>query len=181
MVDWDHLLTRPQMVCAITGEAIAPGATFYSLLRWQGEHFQRVDVSESSWKEELTHGCVSWWRQSRSEEKVDQGPQLLSPEILYGIFRDCACSEERPRQCLAWLLAWLLVRLRFLRFIDLETFPENNAPDRLLVQTKVSHGKERLKIRDPQMNKEEESLLQAQVDDLFSAANQPQSTQERDD
>jgi hypothetical protein len=168
MVDWDHLLSRPQMVCALTGEAIAPGSTFYSLLRWQGSHFQRVDISEGSWNEDLINGCVSWWRQSRAEEKEAEGPQLLNPEILYGIFRDCAKSEERPRQCLAWLLAWLLVRLRFLRFIDLETFKEIDSPDRLHVQTKVSRGKERLRLRDPQMNKEEESLVQAQIDDLFT-------------
>ena len=108
-----------------------PGSTFYSLLRWQGEQFQRVDISEDSWNDELIDDSISWWRQSRSEEKVDQGPQLLSPEILYGIFRDCAQAEERPRQCLAWLLAWLLVRLRFLRFIDLESSDDSTEPDRL--------------------------------------------------
>jgi len=168
MIDWDHLLSRPQMVCAVSGQAIEHGATFYSLLRWQGERFQRIDISAEAWTDELAAESISWWRQSRAELKVDTGPRLLSPEILFSIFRDCAQAEERPRQCLAWLLAWLLVRLRFLRYIDLETFPDSNQADRLHVQTKVSHGKELLRLRDPQMTHDEESLLQAQVDDLFS-------------
>ncbi|TVR46853.1 MAG: hypothetical protein EA402_02170 [Planctomycetota bacterium] len=169
MVDWEHLVARPHLVCTVCGEPIPPGEVFYSLLRWQDGQFQRLDILAPHWDPALAEQAISWWRQQRPAALVEQGPRLLSPDILFTIFKDCARSQERPRACLAWLLAWLLVRLRFLRFVDLEKGADGQG-DCLVVQTKVAQGKQVLRLRDPQMVPAEEELLQEQVDQLFSAA-----------
>lgn len=164
MIDWEQLLARPQLVCAVSAVPITPGQRFYSLLRWQDGRFHRADVSEDYWDEALAKEAVSWWRQQRAVAQEAHGPRLLGNETLYTIFSDCAHSSDRPRQCMAWLLAWLLIRQRFLRYHDLIEDEENTY---LVVQRRGS-GQPLQRIRDPHLSEEEQGLLQQQMEELFT-------------
>lgn len=169
MIDWEQLLSRPHLECAITGQPITPGTTFYSLLRWQDGRFQRADIIAEAWNDDLAAGSISWWRQDRAQVQEERGPRLLSPEILYTIFTDCARSTERPRQCLAWLLAWLLVRGRHLRYHDLI----NDGDHSYLVVQRRGSNQPLMRVRDPHMDSAEEALIQDQLNDLFADPNSP--------
>ena len=73
--------------------------SIFSALRYQEERFERVDYSETAWPDIDRGVLVSWWRAKRPELAGDDGPQMLSPEILLGIFRDLLESTNRSQQC----------------------------------------------------------------------------------
>ncbi|TVR11916.1 MAG: hypothetical protein EA401_10080, partial [Planctomycetota bacterium] len=131
---------------------------------WQDGQFHRIDVSEAHWNESLPEGAVSWWRQQRPDLQEQRGPRLLDSDTLYGIFTDCAQSRERPRQCMAWLLAWLLIRQRYLRYHDII----NEGDDAFLIFQRRGSGQPLQRIRDPLLHDEEHTLLQQQIEDLFT-------------
>ncbi len=167
MYDWQDKVARPHLTCFATQAPIGYGETFFSVLRFQNGHFVRHDYSESAWEESPPQDYLSWWRQRRPvpANAQEQGPRLVSPNVLLGIFRDLKDRGERPNQCLAWMLALLLLRAKKLRYHDIR-FEEGHSW--LWVQERG--GKTAYRIRDPQMNSSEHGLLQESMLQLFDQA-----------
>jgi hypothetical protein len=165
MVDWTDKVGRASLTCAASNEAIEPGADFYSVLRLAESGFERIDYSAGAWKPELAEGALSWWQQRRPvPEKDSKGPRLVDHQVLLAVFRSLTSAEERIQRCFAWLLAWLLVRAKKLRYLDLI---EENGVSWLVCQERDG-DKATLRIRDPAMGPDEAALVQEQFDQLFT-------------
>lgn len=165
MIDWQDKVDRPRLECVVTGTPIPPGATYFSALRWAGDHFDRVDVSDEAWDEMDTSSLVSWWRHRRPDANAGDDARRVDHAVLLGIFHDLKDSTDRHQQCFAWMLALLLVRAKKLRYLDLDTTTDGEAW--MLVDDKqqgVAH-----RIRDPRMTEAEELAVQTNLADVLGA------------
>lgn len=105
---------------------------------------------------------ISWWKHRRPEAETQRGPRMVGKTILLGIFHDLKDSPERPRQCFAWMLALLLVRLRAFRFLDLR-----RDGDRSWLVIEEKDGAGALRIRDPEMTPAEQAVVEADFQRIF--------------
>ena len=78
------------------------------------------------------------------------------------IFSDIKDSTNRQQQCFAWLLGLLLMRMKKLRYLGLET---EDGETVLLLEYKK--GKVVYRVRDPRMEAEEQERVQQDLSDVF--------------
>src|SRR5262245_48869270 len=82
--------------CAATGEVIAPGATFYTVIRPGLPEYLREDYSLAAWKAP-PEDAIAWWK-SIATETGNRKPRVPS-EIILEYFEqlehDASRDEER--------------------------------------------------------------------------------------
>ena len=164
MIDWQDKVDRPRLQCVVTGDAIAPGATYFSGLRWTGSVFARDDISEDAWTDAPHADYVSWWQHRRPDGNDEDAAKRVDHAVLLSIFHDIKDSTDRHQQCFAWMLALLLVRAKKMRYLDLTT--EGNDAW-LLVEDRAHNVAHR--IRDPRMTETEEVAVQSNLADVLGA------------
>lgn len=96
--------------CAASGEVIAPGATFYTVVRPGIPEYAREDYSLSGWKGP-PDDAIAWWKSIATESGVRK-PRVPS-EIILEYFESLA--EDVGREEERFVLALLMVRRRILR------------------------------------------------------------------
>ena len=109
----DLKLHRPQMTCATTGRAFAPGEVFYSTLVRRRGAVERLDVAAEAWQGPPEES-LAWWR-SRYPQAGVVGPTLAPPDVLLDALESLEEGGDAP---LRYLLALQLVRRRVLRIAD---------------------------------------------------------------
>ena len=109
----DLKLHRPQLTCATTGRAFAPGEAFYSALVRRRGAVERFDVAAEAWQGPPAES-IAWWR-SRYPEAGVVGPTLAPPDVLLDALESLEEGSDDP---LRYLLALQLVRRRVLRIAD---------------------------------------------------------------
>ena len=96
--------------CAVSGQPLAPGKCFYSVVVGEGEALVRRDISAAAWTGPPPH-AIGWWRVKMPEaaaKKLQPAPNGVLLDTLTELL-------ERPgAETLAYLLALLLCRRRVL-------------------------------------------------------------------
>lgn len=112
----DYDIHRSARHCAKTGRELAPGETFYSVLRSSGAEVLREDYSAETW-EGPPGDAIGWWKAHvphPDAKKVHWAPN----EVMLQLFEDL---EGQPEQAdLRYVLTLLLIRRRVLRLEDTE-------------------------------------------------------------
>lgn len=160
--DWEHRFGGTQLTCIVTGVEIPPGENFYSALEFVDNQYVRRQYSVAVWNDEFVARSLCWWRQRRPLPEDDNKPVMDLGAILQ-IFRGLGENLNREQQCFAWIITWLLVRARRLRYIDLV----QEGSDTFLVVKDVKL-KRLIRLRDPRLAKEEEAKLQESLETLFT-------------
>lgn len=96
--------------CAVSGQPLEPGASFYSVVAGSGETLVRQDIAAAAWTGPPPN-AVGWWRLKMPEAS----PKKLRPAPP-GVLLDTLTELlARPgAEMLAYLLALLLCRRRIL-------------------------------------------------------------------
>lgn len=106
-------VARPNGVCAVSGEPIAPGMTFMAALQDTPQGFVRLDVLPQHWEQLDRSDVMADWRtvmptrQERKRVLADDG-------VLLELFEQLADAEEHSRKAFRYVLGLLLVRKRLL-------------------------------------------------------------------
>lgn len=106
----DYSISKCTRKCAISGEDLAPGEVYYSVIVPKSDDLLRIDISKQQWNGPQEE-AVGWWKCRMPEA----GVKKLKP-APNGILLD-TLSElvERPgKESLAYFLSLLLVRRRIL-------------------------------------------------------------------
>jgi hypothetical protein len=106
----DFTIGKCTRKCAISGQPLAPGESFYSVVVGEGNAIVRQDISASAWTGPPPH-TVGWWRvrmPPAATKKLQPAPVGVLLDTLSELL-------ERPgSEALAYLLALLLCRRRVL-------------------------------------------------------------------
>jgi len=164
-MDWDGKVENPKLVCAVSQEPIAAGATFWSALTFVDGHFLRTDYSETAWTQVDRGGLISWWRQ-RAPTPDGTEAKPIDIEALFGIFHALKDETDRAKQCFAYVVLLFLVRARKLRFK--EVIHEADGSSQILVEDKQL--KCLYRVRDPGLSADEERTVQANLLEIMGGS-----------
>ncbi|MFI4882729.1 MAG: hypothetical protein ACIAQU_09110 [Phycisphaerales bacterium JB064] len=112
---------RPGDTCAATGETLSPGDRIVSILLIDpGEGTHRLDAAEASWDEgwrpTTESDVLAIWRGVMPEAKDKADARPVDDEDLVALFEQIAEPQDAQAIELRYVLAWMLVRRRRLRF-----------------------------------------------------------------
>jgi hypothetical protein len=97
--------------CAATGEVIAPGATFFTVVRPGMPEYVREDFSLTAWNGP-PEDAIAWWK-SIATESGNRKPRVPS-EIILEYFEQLEQDPSRAQE--RFVLALLMIRRRIFRF-----------------------------------------------------------------
>ncbi len=112
---------RPNEICAATGETLSPGDRIVSVLLIDPEEgSSRLDASEPAWNEgwrpSTQSDVVAVWRGVMPAPKDKANDRPVDDEDLVALFDQIAEPQDDQAVELRYVLAWMLVRRRRLRF-----------------------------------------------------------------
>lgn len=116
---------RPSETCTATGDPLAPGDRIVSLLLLDDTHgTRRIDVAESAWDGgwrpwqagEAPHDTIALWRGFAQKPRDKSNNRPVDDEDLVALFDQIAEPQDAQTVELRYVLAWMLVRRRRLRF-----------------------------------------------------------------
>jgi hypothetical protein len=107
----DFEIQRCTRRCAASGQELAPGEVFFSVLRRHGAELVRADYASDRWAGP-PDDCIGWWK-SRMPDR-DAGRVKLAPnDVLLQLFQQLEAVPDK--QDMRFVLALLLVRRRVLQ------------------------------------------------------------------
>lgn len=153
--------------CQVTNTPFSEGDFFYTLLFFNEEECQRLDLSESAWeerkKEEMVPIPFSYWR-SKYEMPPPPAPEPLPKDDAEGMLRYFLKQQDSKHANVCYILALMLERKKLLRPLP---SPEKTT----LLYEHVGTG-ETFIIKDPQLSLENLIEVQKEVSQLLDGSRQ---------
>lgn len=112
---------RPQGICGITGQAIAPGEAYFAALRETPEGFERLEFSAGAWKEwpdQEKARLLAFWRamMPAADAERDRRRVLVDDEVLAELVRRLSEVTEPEKLAFRFMLGLILMRKKKLVF-----------------------------------------------------------------
>ncbi|MBA3687047.1 MAG: hypothetical protein H0W72_17645 [Planctomycetes bacterium] len=167
-MEWEGKVDSAKLVCAASGQPIAPGALFFSGLVFRDALFVRQDYAETAWAEVDKTPFISWWRQ-RAPTLDAPRFKAIDSEALLGMFHALKAATERPKQCFVYVVLLYLVRARKLRFRDSVRDAEGHSF--LVIEDRANRCLYR--VRDPGMSVDEERAVQDNLLEVIEVGSAP--------
>ena len=114
---WD--LPGSTGVCAATGQALAPGASYWTAVTVEEGAFVRRDYAQAAWNDELREQAFWCWRGRMPDPDAPAGPRLASDEVILDFFHRLAESTAPEHRSFRYVLGLLLVRRKLLKLSDI--------------------------------------------------------------
>ena len=155
-------VSRPQGVCAITGQPIAADEKFMAALRETPQGFERVDVSMPAWAEFDRKDVVAFWQTTMP--KTEQKNKLfVDDEVLCQLFERLADVQEPAKLNFRFVLGLILMRKRLIVYEDAR---KEEGRDVWVVRMK---GKdERLTLVDPKLDEQQVTEVSQQLGEILN-------------
>ena len=155
-------VSRPQGVCAITGQPIAADEKFMAALRETPQGFERVDVSMPAWAEFDRKDVVAFWQTTMP--KTEQKKKLfVDDEVLCTLFERLADTGEPAKLNFRFVLGLILMRKRIVLY---ETTRQEEGRDVWVVRLK---GREdRLDLVDPKLSEGQVAEVSQQLGEILN-------------
>lgn len=169
--DWD--IKARSRVCSVTGTPFEDGQTIVTGLQRGEEGFERIDVAESAWTEELKAASVSVWK-AVYRAPPPPAAEPLKKETAETLLRQLISREDDARSGVMFILAVMLERKRELVERDVQ---ERDDGTRVRIYEHRRTG-EMFAIVDPELKLSELAPVQAEVNELLGISPRPQPAQE---
>lgn len=112
----DFEIERCTRRCAATGNELAPGETFYSVLVEEDGQLRRHDYSVAAWQGPPAE-AIAWWKSQIPDPRARRANWAPS-DVMLQFFDEL---EDQPdRHDMRYVLALLLVRRRVMRLEETE-------------------------------------------------------------
>lgn len=160
-MEWEGKVRSSSFACSATGRALAPGELFFSgLVQNPDATFSRLDYCSTAWEQVDRGGLLSWWRQRVPVPTASRRQVRFDADLLRRLFTDLQSSRDRAQQCLCYVIALCLVRIRSFSLLEVDP-----AGPWLLLEDKADRV--RLRLRDPRMSPDDEAGVQRQLLDII--------------
>lgn len=158
--DWD--IKSRSRVCSVTGEPFADGETIYTCLQHGEDGYQRTDVAERAWTDELRDHALSFWK-SVYRAPPPPAAEPLKKETAETLLRQFISREDDARAGVMFILAVMLERKRELIERDVQT-REDGTRVRIYEHRRTG---EMFAIVDPELKLTELEPVQREVNELL--------------
>ena len=93
-------IKKATRLCYKTGERLAPGATFYSVLVTEENEVVRHDYSLAAW-EGAPEDALAWWKSEMPDEEGSK-VNLAPDEVVLQYFQQLIETNEQEEICLLY-------------------------------------------------------------------------------
>ncbi|MCB1070108.1 MAG: hypothetical protein KDL31_07110 [Kiritimatiellae bacterium] len=165
--DWD--IKSRSRVCTVTGQPFEDGQVIYTSLKLGPEGYERTDVAESAWNEELHNQALSTWK-SVYHAPPPPTAEPLKKETAETLLRQFISREDDAKVAVMFILAVMLERKRELIERDVQ---EREDGTRLRIYEHRKTG-EMFALVDPDLRLDDLSTVQQEVRELLGLADAAQ-------
>jgi hypothetical protein len=153
---------RPAGICAVSGQAIAPGEKFVAAIRETPEGIERRDVLVQHWSEFEREGVLAFWHtmmpQTEQKKKL-----FVDDEVLCTLFERLADATEEAKLNFRFVLALVLMRKRLIVY---EETRREEGHDVWVVRLR---GREdRLDLVDPKLDESKVADVSQQLGEILN-------------
>ena len=142
---FDIEIQRCTRRCATTGEELAAGEEFYSVLVPDGKQILRVDYASTAWSEPPENAIACW--KSRMPDPVAKRLNWAPNDVILHYFEELGKSGN-PQQCdTRYVLALLMIRRRIVRLEEVDHQP--NAQQLLVVYCPKNETEYKVPVVEP--------------------------------
>jgi hypothetical protein len=155
-------VSRPQGICHVSGETIAPGEKFMAALRETPEGFVRIDVALAHWDRFDRAEVIAFWQTAmplpQQKKKV-----FVDDAVLGELFERLGDATEPGKINFRFLLGLILMRKRLL---TLENTRKQDERDIWSVRPK---GRERaIDLIDPKLDEQQMLEVSRQLGEILN-------------
>ena len=160
-------VSRPQGVCAITGQPIAADEKFMAALRETPQGFERVDVSMRAWAEFDRKDVVAFWQTTMP--KTEQKKKLfVDDEVLCQLFERLADVQEPAKLNFRFVLGLILMRKRMLIYETTRHEQTTEGSDKELWTVRFKGRDDRLDLLNPRLTEEQVGEVSQQLGEILN-------------
>jgi hypothetical protein len=152
----DYQIQPCSRQCCVSGRALQPGETCYSVLLVEEGKLVRKDYSHEAWQGPPP-GAVGHWL-SKVQAPDRQKRLIVDPEMLFDCFVRLQDQTEPARVNFRYVLALLLMRRKRLRFEETRTTEGGEVLRLRCTQTKAIHD-----VANPSLSDEAIQAVQEEV------------------
>jgi hypothetical protein len=146
----------PAKVCAATGEPIAPGDRYYSVLVEGADGFERRDYAASAWPGPPPGAVAHWLGRVPAQEPKRR--LTINDEVLADCLARLEGATEPAKVNFRYVVALLLMRRKRLRFEDLAREPGGD-----VMVLRDAKGGTTYRVTDPRLGEAELAAVQDEV------------------
>lgn len=152
----DYQIQSSTRRCALTGEELRPGDSYYSVLLEEGGTWIRKDYSARAWQGP-PEGAFSFWKGRLGEGKPARRA-VIDDELLMDCFHRLEGEQENSKVAFRYVLGLLLIRRKRLHLEGTHREGEQE-----YLQLRGTRKGERYQLLDPGLSDEELEYVQEDV------------------
>jgi hypothetical protein len=153
---------RPLGKCAITGEAVQPGAKFMAALRETPGGFERLDISLAAWPQFDRKNVIGFW-QATMPAHEQKKRLFVDDTVLCDLFERLADTNEPVKLNFRFVLGLILMRKKMLIY---DTSRTDDGKD---VWTLHFKGREdRLDLLNPKLDESQVAEVSQQLGQILN-------------
>jgi hypothetical protein len=162
-------VSRPQGLCAVTGQVIGPDEKFMAALRETPTGFERVDVSMPAWPDFDRKDVLAFWQTTMPKHEAKK-KLFVDDEVLCQLFERLADVQEPAKLNFRFVLGLILMRKRMLIY---ETTRHEGAGDdggneRELWTVRFKGREDRLDLLNPRLTEEQVGEVSQQLGEILN-------------
>ena len=162
-------VSRPQGVCAVTGNPIGADEKFMAALRETPSGFERVDVSMPAWPDFDRKDVVAFWQTTMPKTEAKK-KLFVDDEVLCQLFERLADVQEPAKLNFRFVLGLILMRKRMLIYETTrhEGSKDDGGNDRELWTVRFKGREERLDLLNPRLTEEQVGEVSQQLGEILN-------------
>lgn len=155
---------RSRGVCAVSGESIAPGELFMSVLREASEGLERVDVKLNHWERFDRSQSLAFWRSTMPTADAPKKKNILVDDnVLMDLLIRLADISDAEKLAFRFVLALILMRKRLLSYES-----SRQVEGREVWRMKVRGRDETIDVIDPKPTDEQIAQVETMLSQILS-------------
>ena len=162
-------VSRPQGVCAVTGNPIGADEKFMAALRETPLGFERVDVSMPAWPDFDRKDVVAFWQTTMPKHEAKK-KLFVDDEVLCQLFERLADVQEPAKLNFRFVLGLILMRKRMLIYETTrhEGAKDDGGNDRELWTVRFKGREDRLDLLNPRLTEEQVGEVCQQLGEILN-------------
>jgi len=158
-------IARPTGVCAVTGQAIAPGSRLHAALRETAVGIERIDVLPEQWGNVKHEDLLAHWTAVMPAAGEKPKRLLVDDEVLLSVFGRLSGTQEPSKLAFRFVLGLILMRKRLLVY---EGAKKNGAGADVWV-VRLRGTEDVMDLVDPRLSSQQVSELAGQLTEIVAS------------
>ena len=157
-----YQVAKPQGVCSITQQLIAPGEKFMAALRETPAGFERLDISLSAWPQFDRKDVIGFW-QTVMPKHEQKRKVFVDDQVLCEIFERLAETTEPAKLNFRFVLGLILMRKRMIVYEDTRM-----DGDKEIWQVRFKGRDDKLDLVNPKLDEQQVMEVSQQLSEILN-------------